>query len=92
MTDTNENSFTWNYRVVHNDTDSRYHWYSIHEVHYSGERIIAYTEDPVGVAGETTEELFSELNHMKDALSLPVLRLTELLIAIEEYSKSAPKP
>ena len=92
MTDTNENSFTWNYRVVHNDTDSRYQWYSIHEIHYSGERIIAYTEDPIGVAGETPEELFSELNHMRDALSHPPIRLTELLTSIEEYDKSAPKP
>ena len=92
MTDTTEPSFTWNYRVVHTDTDSRYQWYSIHEVHYKGDRIIGYTEDPVGVVGDTHDELFGELNRMKDALSHPPIRLTELLTSIEEYDKSAPKP
>lgn len=89
MTDT---ASTWNHRVVHNDTDPRYEWYSIHEVYYAGDRIIGYTEDPVGVVGDNIDQLFSELNRMKDALSRPVLRLTELLTSIEEYNKSAPKP
>ena len=91
MTDTTEPSFTWNYRVVHTDTDSRYQWYSIHEVHYKGDRIIGYIEDPVGVVGDTHDKLFGELNRMKGALSHPPIRLTELLTRIEEYDKSVPK-
>lgn len=91
MTDTNEPQTTWTYRVIHNDTDPRYEWYSIHEVHYLGDTIIGYTEDPVGVVGDTPDELFGQLNRMKDAMLHPPIRITELLTSLEEYDNSLRK-
>jgi len=74
-----ENSeYTWNHRVIHHNTSELHDSYAIHEVHYRGDKIIGFTEDPVGVVGNDVDELFRELNLMKDALSHPILKLTEL--------------
>lgn len=63
----------WNYRVM-----SRRHgqetWYGIYEVYYdSSGRPIACSESPAEPAGETVEELRSDVRRFSEALEEPVL-------------------
>jgi hypothetical protein len=61
---------SWNYRVILQDD-----YYSIHEVYYDDDgNIESWTEQPVGIGGETLEELKGDLEYYKHALEKPVLK------------------
>ena len=70
---------TWDYRVVHHDTDPDNEWYAIHEIYFQGETVIGATELPVGVIGDTVEGLYLCMSRMRDAMNHPPLRLSELV-------------
>ena len=63
----------WNYRVLaHQDKEEIF--MKIHEVYYdeSG-KPNGYTENAVSASGETTDEILSVLNRMKECCKRPVL-------------------
>jgi hypothetical protein len=65
---------TWNHRVIRETQPDGSEWLGIHEVHYREDgRPRAYTAEPIGVVGETLEELAWVLDHMRIALGKPVL-------------------
>lgn len=63
---------SWNYRVIAVDYGDDVE-YGIHEVFYTGDTPVAYTEEPVPVIGNTPEELAFTLEYMKQALDRPIL-------------------
>jgi hypothetical protein len=72
---------TWNHRVIEHDTpESDNGTFGIHEVYYdeSG-RVKYWTEKAVGVTGESVEALGEELVIMREALSKPALKQSELI-------------
>ena len=65
---------SWNYRVVsYTDVEGETHL-GIHEVYYDKDgRPSMYTESAMAPYGETLEELTKDLEHMRVALTKPVL-------------------
>jgi|DEB0MinimDraft_10_1074344.scaffolds.fasta_scaffold00062_10 hypothetical protein len=63
---------SWDYRVISVDYGDDVE-YGIHEVFYTGDTPVAYTEEPVPVVGNTLEELAFTLEYMKQALEKDVL-------------------
>lgn len=64
---------TWNHRVVHHVNNMGFHFYSIHEVYYTGDIPTSCTADGVAPYGESPEELAEELKRMLVACSKPIL-------------------
>jgi hypothetical protein len=59
----------WNYRIIKSQGA-----YGIHEVYYNDVNgDITWTETPVGVVGDTKEDLAAEFRHMEEAFTRPVL-------------------
>lgn len=70
----------WNYRVVERGSSVALPDYSILEVHYQGDKVVAWT-DPVSnkVEGyETAQELKIELEYMLEAFKRPILVIDDL--------------
>lgn len=66
---------TWNYRVIeYVDPTTREPWFAMHEVYYSGDKPLSYTKNPVGVVGDSVEEMRDVLRMMRAALDKPALR------------------
>jgi hypothetical protein len=66
---------TWNYRVFKEKNSE----YVIREVHYDENgSIVACTERAVEPFGESLEELAKDIGYFKEALSLPVLTLSDI--------------
>lgn len=65
---------TWNYRIIkYTDSEGTSH-FGIHEVYYDATgRPETYTESACSPYGESFDEFESDLNHMAEALRLPVL-------------------
>lgn len=63
---------SWNYRVFAIDYGDEVE-YGIYEVYYEGDNVVARTENPVPVVGNTIEELAFSLEYMKQALDKDVL-------------------
>jgi len=64
---------TWNYRMVKR-VQAGETSYTIHEAFYDAEgKVENITEDSVRAFGETPDELFEDLNRMKEAYGRPVL-------------------
>ena len=69
---------TWNHRVVrkHDEAETML---GIHEVFYDAEGAPdMVTVDPVGVSGETLEELVETLDWMRKALGQPILEYSDI--------------
>ena len=78
MSNESEKPMTWDYRVVHHDTDPDNEWYAIHEVYFEGDTVMGATQLPVGVLADTAEGLYGCMSRMRDAMTHPPLRLSEL--------------
>ena len=63
---------SWNYRIIAINYGEEVE-YGIYEVYYEGDTPVARTENPVPIAGNTTEELAFSLEYMKQALDKDVL-------------------
>lgn len=71
----------WNYRIIFQGGS-----YNIHEVYYDNDgKIEGWTENAVGISGETIKELKSDFKYYSSALKKPVLvndkkkkRMTEM--------------
>lgn len=61
----------WNHRVVRFVEDETY--FGICEVFYEDGKVMAHTENPVALCGESVEELRETLQHMLDCLDKPIL-------------------
>lgn len=60
----------WNYRMVRINEE----WIEVHEVYYDEDGVpIARTENPVGVEGNSPDEIHVCLDLMREALDLPEL-------------------
>jgi hypothetical protein len=70
--------FTWNHRVVHHDTDPENEYFAIHEAGYKNGILTAVSPHFASVMGDTIEGLHESLNRFRDALSHPILRVSEL--------------
>jgi len=71
---------TWNHRVIRTPSGSEDDpwYYAIHEVHYDGERITSWTQNPVHVgASEGIDGLSWVLDKMRECLSKPILEVCE---------------
>jgi hypothetical protein len=65
---------TWNHRVIDHGEFNDERCLAIHEVYYDADgKPEMMTESPIGIAGETLEELGETLDRMKLALGKPVL-------------------
>lgn len=62
----------WNHRIIKNE-DEWGDWYGIHEVYYKKGEPWLYSEEPLGVSGETIEELKNTHEQMAEAFTLPIL-------------------
>jgi len=67
---------TWNYRIIRTE-DRGETWYAVHEVFYNVQGADLWTENPVRVIGETTDDIYSTLARMMKALSRPVLEVVD---------------
>jgi hypothetical protein len=75
---------SWNYRVIEHEE-----MFYIHEVYYNDNGdIYAISEDPAGPAGETLEELKDDMEHYRQALDRPVLKLSEIIFAPADDGKA----
>ena len=66
---------TWNYRVMRFESGEDA-WEAIHEVHYDGGRLVAYSAEPAVAMWNETDKPLGALRclaRMKEALSKPVL-------------------
>lgn len=63
---------TWDHRVVRQIVHGE-EWFGIHEAFYSLEGKTVWTEKPVGVVGESIDELRETLERMMAALDRPVI-------------------
>ena len=73
---------TWGYRIVKqlHPTET----YQAYEIHYDENDNIQYiSAKPSGPYGETLEEITNDLEHMRQALSLPILDMDEVVKALE---------
>jgi hypothetical protein len=70
--------FTWNHRVVHHDTDPENEYFAIHEAAYEGGNLSLVSPHFASVLSDTVDGLHGTLNLFRDAMSHPVLRLSEL--------------
>lgn len=61
---------TWNYRILR----AKDHFY-IGEVYYNRHDEPTSYSGPIGLTGETLEELTGELDHIAEALDYPVLKI-----------------
>lgn len=82
---------SWNFRVmrhtqVDEESGSVSEWLAIHEVHYESVEVndlkvtsadVGYTENPVAVTAESTQELRFMLTRMLGALDKPILEYKE---------------
>ena len=65
---------TWNHRVVKQILDTGAEWFSIREVFYNDNGSInSYTVDPVGIVGESIDELREYLQWCLNSLDKPIL-------------------
>jgi len=77
---------TWDYRVFKEKSGG----YIIREVHYDADgSIVACTERAVEPFGESLEELAKDIEYFKEALTLPVLTLSDIPHAQEHKRKRA---
>ena len=75
----------WNHRVmVALDADTDEAWLSIHEVHYEGDKPVAYTTEPVAVCGDSVEELRTTLQRMLACLDRQTLTPTDFSDGVPE--------
>lgn len=72
-----DTAFTWEYRVVKEDTAPEI-TYQIYSVHYEGGVITQYSDEPVIALGESPEELKGDLELMVQAFTKPILSLKDL--------------
>ena len=75
---------TWNYRVIRK-TETGYdnlgEFFGIHEVYYDDDgNPEMVTVEPIGPAGDTFEELLSDVECMVAALKKPVLNYDDIRI------------
>ncbi len=64
----------WNHRVVKQILPDGSEWHSVREVFYNDDgSIFAYTEEPVGIAGESIEELKQYAQWVLDCLDKDIL-------------------
>ena len=64
----------WDHRVVKETLDNGEVWYSVREVYYNKDgSIFGYTDEPVGVVGESVDEIREELEMTLKCLDNPVL-------------------
>lgn len=66
---------SWNFRVIHFDGEEN--CFGICEVFYDDEKITGWS-DAVEVVGDDVEELRWTLDKMREALSRPVLKESQL--------------
>ena len=72
----------WNNRVVKEVLDDGSDWYSIREVFYNDDQsIYAYTEEPVGIVGESINEIREYLLWCLSCLEKPILEDGKVVIA-----------
>ena len=74
---------SWNYRImkrkVEFDTGDAEDFFAVHEVYYNKDgEIYGWTEKPVGVCGESLEEIKEALEYYKEAFHKEVLDWDEL--------------
>ncbi len=75
--------FTWNYRVIVNDTTNP-ESFGVHSVHYEGNNITNYSAEPVSLSGNSKEDLKGDLELMMQAFDRPVLSLKDLKAKLGE--------
>lgn len=75
--------FTWNYRIIKDDTGDSV-TYGIHSVHYEGGEISGYTLEPVGIRGDSEQDLRGDLELMMQAFDRPILSLKDLKAKLGE--------
>lgn len=64
----------WNHRVVKQKLEDGTEWFSVREVFYNDDgSIFAYTEEPVDISGESTEELKQYTQWILDCLDKDIL-------------------
>jgi hypothetical protein len=63
---------SWNYRVFAIDYGDGIE-YGIYEVYYEGDTVVARTENPVPIVGDSMHELAFALEYMKNALDKDIL-------------------
>jgi hypothetical protein len=66
---------TWRYCITRTTTPDGY-WHEIREVYFDGDGGLSWTQDEVAASGETLDEVKWDLEHMAEALQLPVLDIT----------------
>lgn len=61
----------WNYRLMEHTSDKGHKWLGIHEVFYTDDegKIFAWTQDSMGIPGETYEEILESLEFIKKDIS-----------------------
>ena len=64
---------TWNYRIIVRQDDDEED-FSIYEVYYEDDKIIAWTRDRVGISGNSIEELREVYKRFGRAFDKPILR------------------
>jgi hypothetical protein len=62
----------WNHRLLVEVQDGKA-WWTIREVHYNRDRVVAWSAEPSAPGGETLVELEDDLARMRTALDLPCL-------------------
>lgn len=67
---------TWNHRVIRTVHEHEI-LFGIHEVYYEDAIPYMVTVNPVGVVGETMEELKEEMNRFLIALTKPILEYSD---------------
>lgn len=78
---------TWNHRVIRTSSgfDDEPWYYAIHEVHYEGDQVTFWTQNPVHVgADEGLGGLIWVLDKMRECLSKPVLEIDEDGVTLRE--------
>jgi hypothetical protein len=74
----------WNHRIMRTETPQThelfgttlidsYTTYAVHEVYYSGNKIISWTSTPVEIREDSLKDLKTTLKNMLEACKLPVL-------------------
>jgi tetrahydromethanopterin S-methyltransferase subunit H len=64
----------WNHRIVRETLKDGSFWYSVREVFYNDDgSIYAYTQNPVGISGETIEDLREYTQWILNCLDTPIL-------------------
>ena len=64
---------TWNYRIIVRQDDDEED-FSIYEVYYEDDKIVAWTQDRVGISGNSIEELREAYKKFGRAFDKPILR------------------